>query len=333
MRIQTVFLTVILSPALMFAGVETSVGTRGFPLLSTESTARMTGMGRAHGAVADDVQVVFTNPAGLGLSVDSEFILGQQAGVESISTSHAGVVLPLNGITAGGGFDFGALGISLSHLEYGDLNGRDVSGNATGTFSPDESVLGIGYGRYFYGGVSAGAKLKFFQSTIDNSKADGSTADIGFLFQPQGSIWTTGVTFQNISGEASYESASVKLPEMIIMGIAVRPFNNEQLLISADTLDPKDDSYSIRTGMEWWMSDVVALRVGYDSSDDGGSGFTTGLGFQIRNLEVFYFPVKRFRLDYAFSSANNLSVDDSASAGFHQVSLSFQFGEDNHASE
>lgn len=330
MKSQLIGALLLLTASDLLAGVNPRAGTSGFSLLSNETTARLSGMGRAHVAVSNDVQAVFSNPAGLGIVQDPELGSTYRNGVEGISYSQVSFVLPLSGISAQNVNNFGTLGVTYSHLDFGDFIGQDASGNDTQTFKANDHSFGVVYGKKLFTGLSAGLKFNFFNSEIDNVKANGTSTDFGIHFRPNDSIWSTGVVVQNTGGQTSYDGINVKPGEILLMGAALRPLRGDQLIIALDAVDSSDDSLGVRSGVEWWPCDLIALRGGYDSTDQSGSGFTAGLGLQVQNFETFFIPAKRFRLDYAFSSANNLSREGSSSSGFHQVSLSFQFGEDGY---
>ncbi|GAI40545.1 unnamed protein product, partial [marine sediment metagenome] len=95
------------------------------------------------------------------------------------------------------------------------------------------------------------------------------------------------------------------LPLTLRGGLALRldPF-----AVALDVVKPSDDDTYFCAGAEWWIAGLAALRAGYKSNQDIGSGLTVGLGFNLATVE----------LDYAY-------VDYGDLGNTHRISLGFKW--------
>lgn len=83
---------------------------------------------------------------------------------------------------------------------------------------------------------------------------------------------------------------------------------DERLLMALDANKPIDNNVHLRLGLEYWLIDVFALRVGYRTDLDIGSGFCGGIGLKLMNYQI----------DYGFVPYSELGDT-------HRISLSMEF--------
>ena len=97
------------------------------------------------------------------------------------------------------------------------------------------------------------------------------------------------------------------------VGLSYQP--NAAVSLALDVHKPLDSSVGVRAGIEGWIADLLALRLGYNSAGvdlkagGGGdvlAGVTTGLGVRYRG----------YQLDYCFVPMVLLGAA-------HRISLSF----------
>jgi hypothetical protein len=297
----------------------------GAPLLSMQAGARPRGMAGAFSAVADDVNSVFSNPAGLGEMDHLEAAVTHRRLFEGVTHGHAGLVLPLTHVTARNVRDFGALSAGFSQLDHGRLPGRDAAGGALPDFGAKDHLFAVGYGKPVSSRMNVGVNVKFYRTDIAGVRTDGTAADVGLLFKPAPGRWTVGVSALNVGGDLRFVSEREKLPQAIVGGLAFRP-HPERLLLAVDLVDPRDDVAGVRGGAEWLVNDAFVLRSGYDSRYDLGSGFSAGMGLRVERMEARFFPLRRFSIDYSFNSSGDLSGGADI-GGVHTVSLTFRLGD------
>jgi hypothetical protein len=119
-----------------------------------------------------------------------------------------------------------------------------------------------------------------------------------------------GATLQNIGTGIKYKSEVDPMPTTWRCGMAYTvPINQEQKgLVALDVVKANDQDYRYNLGMEYWIADTVALRLGYKYGYDLES-ITAGCGFHWQIFEM----------DYAFGLVKDLNST-------HKISLSLKLG-------
>lgn len=308
-------------------GANSDVGTLGGSVLFDTPSARALGMGGAYSAVADDANALFSNPAGLGRAKNFEFIASHRQMVESITKVQLGLVYPFDDGSTLKRVGLGVLGFSVGQVNFGAFQGKDAAGNAAGGFSARDNIVQVAYGTRILRSFYIGGDGKYYNSALGDVESNGFIGDVGFLFYPEKSKFALSVSAFNLGGGIDYENQSDPLPRSVVYGAAFYPVG-DSLVLSLDAVDSKDDFLQLKTGAEWWLNRILALRAGYDSTRDDGNGLSLGLGVQVEHFETFFIPVERMRIDYAFLTTQELSNDNSSTgAGVHTVTLSLAFGE------
>ncbi|MBI4396103.1 MAG: PorV/PorQ family protein [Elusimicrobia bacterium] len=326
MRARVLFAAALLLASVPVRAVEPAVG-RGGGVLKAQPGARPRGMGGAFSAVADDVNALFSNPAGLGGLRHYELTAMNRWYVGDITQGHVGLVVPLENVSSRDVRTFGSFGAYYRFIDYGRLPGRDAAGNPQSGdgFNARDGVLALGYGKFISRQLAIGANAKLYGLEIADQEAKGSAFDVGLLFRPRVDGWTLSLAGFNFGNDLRFESEDEKLPKFIVAGISFQPLP-ERLLLAMDVVDPQDDVVEVKAGAEWWASRILALRAGYDSGDDIGSGVTAGIGLQIREMEASFFPIRRLSIDYSFVPFGDL-LDDNAVTSVHNISITLRFGD------
>src|SRR5580698_4397027 len=112
-----------------------SPGTTAADVLNIGVGARAIGMGEAYVAQADDVSSLYWNPAGLALMQERQASFSYDQMYQGLSFQNASIGIPLEN---------GAIGGSLSYLGYGDIQGFDQNGTATGNQNAYSGVGTLG---------------------------------------------------------------------------------------------------------------------------------------------------------------------------------------------
>src|SRR6185503_6293070 len=121
-RAILLFLAVGLLPGEQLAWAS-GAGTTAADVLNVGVGARAIGMGEAYVAQADDVSSLYWNPGGLALMQERQASFMYNSMYQDMSYSNAAVGIPLEN---------GAIGGSLSYLNYGKIAGYDNSGTSIG---------------------------------------------------------------------------------------------------------------------------------------------------------------------------------------------------------
>lgn len=268
--------------------------------------ARPISMGGAFIAVADDANVTYWNPAGLGLLTQTEVSY-----THTIAPKHtynyldyASFVVPLEG----SGTSIGALGLSYINT---------TSFWQVGYFNKQLDKYTISYGRRALGGLSVGANLhyisyyyeKWEDRQIIGYDDESLNLDLALLYVVNDQI-SLGVLGQDLIQRVPDEE-EIKYGPNLRLGIKYSP--NEKTIIAFDTYGIK----GIRLGAEqivhsWSSNSQLALRAGIDkrfTGEDEDINLTAGIGFTGMNQG----SITRLSLDYTINywplwSPNNCVV-------------------------
>ena len=282
-------------------------GTSGAAFLKIGRGVRAIGMGGAFCAVADDASTIYWNPAGLTNTSDKEIVAAYTRWFADITQVFLGYVHPLS--------EKNALGAGLLYLGATDTK-RDEWGEDMGSFGITEMAPTIGYAHKFGNGISIGGSVKYIYQKLEDEVAGGFAFDIGGLYKTSIENLTLGVSIQNIGAEIKFIGEGDALPRNIKLGIAYKGSYSESIshstqnfTLALDTNLPSDGEMYVCIGGEYWVANIIALRVGYRTGPaDEGSGVTAGAGLRI----------ERILLDYAFVPYGDLG-------NTHRISLGMKF--------
>lgn len=279
-EITLAFLTTIPS----YTAAASGTGTTGAQFLRLGAGARPVAMGGAYTAIADDASGPQYNPAGIARAQHKEAIASYIDYLEGISYGYIGYIHPFqNG---------SALGLALAYLDSGAIDQTDLAGSAIGTFSSTQSLLLLTYARTIGSKISLGTNFKVFQQKIEQEKANGYALDFGASYK----LWprfSVGVNVQNLGPGVKFVQEKDPLPLTVKAGVAYI-FIEDKLTLSSDAkYQPKEDSkISENVGLEYWVNQNLALRIGYDTANlsdiENFNGITAGLGFQIAGFNLHY---------------------------------------------
>ena len=307
--------------ALMCALATTTYGQAGgaaVPFLLIAPDARAGGMGEVGTAIADDINAVFWNPAGLGFQTNtrqialsfSKWLPQFNADLFYSYGTYGQYVEALDGTIAG----------TFIFMNLGEFTRTAEDGTELGKFRSNEFSVGVSYGTLIGQDVTAGVQIKYIQSNLAPAGGQQASAgtgisaafDLGFLWKPTklsllganlDNVLSLGVNLQNVGPKMTYLNESDPLPTSLRMGIGFKLVEDEfnDLLISADfsKLLVRRDSLGsdaipksfisawgvggIETGigMEYIYDQAVSLRGGYFTEPAAAGArnfFTLGAG-------------------------------------------------------
>jgi len=335
--------------------IHESAGTLGAAFLNIEAGSRPVGMGGAFAGLADDVNSLFYNPAGL-TSVDYRELTAMQnfwlAGINNESIGYAQRV-PFGG-------ERGVLGVSFLGA-FSDIEARSgQSDEPDRTFTASSFALGLSYGHELANGVSVGGTVKFINQDFDTEDSTGFAGDAGVLLA--GERFSAGGSLQNLGSLSSEES----LPANLRAGGAIHLITSEVtevaggtepaatetsaaeaegeapaesaappasetelvpiLTLAADVNIPlskelKVAGYTkVHVGLEGWFYDKIALRVGYsfDGKTENLTNKRLSAGIGLRAWGTSSLENVNFQFDYAF-------VPDNDFGNIHRISFISRF--------
>src|SRR5690242_3185600 len=218
---------------------ESGKGTAAGQFLKFGAGARAEGMGEAYTVLAQDATALYWNPAGLSSVEKWGLSLMHMVGVEETSFEYGAAAKRVGG---------GVLGVGVQAYSAGELVKTDVNGLETGTFTPMDLAISLGYGRKIEG-FSVGVGAKFVSSKIVDT-ASGFGFDLGILSPTtmDGKL-QFGFSAQNLAGSLSFGEVTESLPLAARLGSLFKPL--ESLNVALDIVLPSDNMVGGALGVEY----------------------------------------------------------------------------------
>ena len=238
-------LVVSLLPALCFAA------TLPQELLKDGIGVRPLGMGGAFSAVADDVNALYYNPAGLGATV-FQYSMGN---LDNDNSKYANSRYDLLNI---GNFGYGAV-------------------SATNHANESVSANYYGWGYREAHGFSWGFNYKTSSSSLNSGGAQGASGDLGFLLKvtPWLSAALVGVDFAATKNYPTTPSTRV--------GLALTPLDGRLKLATDIAFDSSRPNENLTfMGAEYYLSENLAIRSG---AYKGIPSLGISMGFGVVNVD------------------------------------------------
>lgn len=313
-----------LAPALAFA----APGTTSPESLRVAAAPRAAAMGESFAGLADDVNAIAYNPAGLAFLERQEIALMHNQFVNGVTQEYAAYALPTHRI--------GTLAVSANLLRVEPFKAFDQNDQPIGEVSADDLALSGAYA-ISWRGLSVGGAFKHIRSRLAEATARGAAYDAGAVLRFRGGF-SAGGSVQNMGRGLRYDQETAPLPRMTRGGLAWKgPFLWPRSA-SAFTVEggfPNDRSPFFSAGMEIRFHPVVAFRAGYRGSQDDDLKFSWGAGFRVplrRAGSASSEPTREARydraetilpaeleIDYAFVKLGDLGIT-------HRIALLLRFG-------
>ncbi|MDD5687362.1 MAG: PorV/PorQ family protein [Elusimicrobia bacterium] len=291
--------------------LQAGVGSSAMEFLKLGIGAKQEGMGGAQVAVAEDVNSVYWNPAGLGSVSATELSFMHLSYFEGISYEYLAIGHPIN--------ESSTIGLQIMYLNYGSMDktlensagGYDAVGSV-GSFEAKDIGGAISYGKQVDETINVGGSLKMVSQKIDTNSASGFGLDLGVEYVPVKGGLQLGLAVQNLGGKVDSNS----LPGNIKAGLGKKlsAFEGENNLTMAADVNYELDTATTKEniGLELMVAEMVAIRAGYKIGYDEES-YTLGGGFKMSGAS------STFNIDYAFVPTKDLGDT-------HRVSLGIRFG-------
>ena len=312
-------LLIITAPAPhVHADINDGAGTVGAAFLKIEGGSRPAGLGGAFAGLANDINTIFWNPAGLTAVHDRELTAMQHFSFAEINNQTIGYAQRVERLVWGASF----LG-SFTEIERRQGPTEDPDSTATvGGFA-----TGLSFAYPLGTAVSIGGTAKIISEQLDIQNAYGVAADVGVILHLLDNHLGVGVAVQN----AGVLGGGENLPMALRAGLAYRiwkeptaeteePMSAQELwaLVADAHLPLLDANPSFHLGVERWFYDSVAARVGYriGFNENPSDGLSLGVGVR-RSGEDMLANID-FQFDYAF-------VPDAYLGNAHRVSFITRF--------
>jgi len=273
-------------------------GTTGANFLKIGIGPRAAGMGEAQVAVCNDVTSVFWNPAGLARTDSQEASFVYSLWFEDIKLQYFGYAYPHSTL--------GTFAGSINYLSMGKIEGYRADGAKAGEVKAYDLSGILSYGRKLAYGIDGGINLKFIQEKLEEESSFAFGIDIGVI----GSLgrWlrvkgleelTCGINLQNLGSKVKFQKEEGSLPLNLKFGVGIRKeVFGDPLTLAIDGNLPNDNGFYGSLGLEYWVRDLIGLRLGYKSGQDLGNGLSFGGGIKVNILELDYALVHCGELGY-----------------------------------
>jgi len=266
-------------------------GERGFSYLMLEKNARIVGMGGNFVAIADDVNTINRNPAGLGYIENLEVAVSHLEWVAGIRNESIYCAIPVKGL--------GVIGAGIDYLWTRMEGNRDSPDEGT-SFTAGNLVAQVLCGRHVMDNLAAGLTVKFISESVSYGSLSSFAigGDIGVLIKD---VFCDNLSFgfvmRNIGREiAPLYMVEEKMPLTFSTGVSYE-FKNG-LILATDANFTPSDSISFGSGLEFTCGQgsewAFKLRTGYMSTtgniEEWGciSGLHGGIGLCKKGFQVDY---------------------------------------------
>ncbi len=306
------------------AQTTTKVGTTVAQFLKIGAGARPLALGGAYTALANDINSIYWNPAGLSLV----------GGKGEATFNHADWLVDTNYDFAAASFNagnFGSIGFQVISFRTPEQKVRTViSPNGTGQVWDYNAIsMGVTFSKRLTDRFSIGITGKYIQETLFNEVARGGAFDVGVLYRTPYDKLTIGAAVTNFGTKmrldgrdiffndaplpdqgavdevpSKFRLDSFEIPLNLRFGIAWEATRNENLsiLVVADGSHPNDSNEFLNSGIEIGLKDILFLRGGYkalflDNSEEGAT-FGVGLKYDVVGTNL--------KLDFAWADYGRL---------------------------
>ncbi|MGM0441285.1 MAG: PorV/PorQ family protein [Elusimicrobiota bacterium] len=272
-------------------GAEISAGSQ---FLRLGQGGRTVAMGEAYGGVADDVNSIFYNPAGLVQMTNPEILFEHSVLFENINMESLAVA---DRIT-----ENSAAGAAFFYLYSGDIEKYDRYGQKIGnSYNTDNSVITGSYARKIFNNTNAGINFKRISTNIEEEKSATVAVDVGIL--RRFNKLKAGLSIFNIGGKMQFVNAEESLPLNIKLGGSYEVTDN--ILLAADVNLPQDKNMGINVGGEYSKTFFdklkLSLRGGFKTFSAGKISMGGGINWGDWDLNLAMVPYTElgstFRVD------------------------------------
>ena len=292
--------TVLLLLAIIFVGNQVNLysqaGGSAVPFLLISPDARASGMGEVGTAIADDINAVFWNPAGLAFQDSVELSIDEYAPWRQVSLTFSKWLPQFNADlfysygTIGQYFEDlnGTLALNVVFMNLGEFTKTLENGKSKGKFQSNEFAIGLSYGTIIAEDLGVGVQLRYIRSNLapvtaftggDAGVGNSVSFDIGMLWKPYDldlfglqleDFLSLGLNLQNVGPKITYRKESDPLPTTLNFGAAFNVYRDEfndlklafdisKLLVKRDSLGSDPIPKSLVTG---WENPGVEFAIG-----------------------------------------------------------------------
>lgn len=271
----------IFSMILLVSSVAANAAQTGAQFLKIDTDARLSGMASAGVASALGVSALNYNPSGLAAITGPETAFSHSQWLMDSSHDFIGFGLPVKKMV---------LGIGITRLSNGSMQGRADDGTSSGGYTAYDQAVSLGFGYKNVGGA-----VKYIQSSIAGVKAEAFAVDLGARHKLSRLPITVGLGVQNLGTGLKYMSQRDYLPLSFNAGFTFMMLPGMGLSLDVKRL-VYDKQTVFSAGTEYAMlmggNTGLALRGGYGlaglTQSNEKSGLSIGAGVMALGAQLDY---------------------------------------------
>ena len=290
-------------------------GTVGADFLRIPVAPIPTGLGTAVTSV-EGPDSLFYNPAGLALLKRPVLSAAHNEYFEGLRQEYLALAIPIQGA--------GVLGFGGSYLYSGAIQSYDASDNPIGSYSTSGGVAVASYAQRWPlterprprrpwekrrpppkeapWRVAFGASVKLISERLDDKAGQTPAFDAGLLLRLPQDV-QLGASVLNVGGSHTVDQTGFPLPRELRAGLS-RLFQLQDTMsmrVMADVMQDRTQDLAFLSGVEFCPLPWLAVRGGYRTNLDAGSGLSFGMGLGGDFLGQGGGLLRGLRLDYAYA--------------------------------
>jgi len=260
----------------------------GAEFLRIDTTARAVSMGSAYTAMADGVNSICYNPAGLSSVKGMELGFTHTNWLLDSMHDFVGVAAPIKSLLGQAGW---ALGLGVTRLSNSGLETRNADRSAAGGFSAYDQSVSVGLAKAM-GRYRGGLAVKYVESSIAGEKATSAAVDLGVTRGLGGRLPVSiGFSAQNLGMPMQYMDQKDPLPLTVAAGMLVTLIPGFNLALDVKRL-VYDKQTALSIGSEYSFMPGFALRTGYMAANNTvnlkNRGLSLGAGVNFLSTQLDY---------------------------------------------
>jgi hypothetical protein len=302
--------------SLLTSSLAAAAGTTSAEFLRLDAGARPAALGGAFTGMADGVDTIAYNPAGLADLGRAEASFTHNEHLPGIRHEWLAAAFPTERL--------GTFAVSVNALVVKSFAAYGADDRPAGGVSATDAAFGLAYAHGLGAGVSLGAGAQYIRSCLGDRTAASTAFDAGAHWRA-GRALELGVSALHLGRGLRYFDDSTPLPRTVRIGAAVHPLAwlpeavrlIDGLNLLADVSMPESGPAIVSGGAELSYSGTLFLRAG-GRGGYAGPGYTAGVG-----LAIFRDPGSGTRpevdFDYAFLDYGTLGQT-------HRAGIRVKFG-------
>lgn len=274
-------------------------GETTYQFLNLISSPRQAALGgKVFTNVDYDVTQGLFNPATINVEMDNQLAINYTSYLGGISYGTASYAYTLDRRTQ-------TFHTGITYINYGSFDGYDEAGNATGTFTGNETALSMGYATQVgYSDFYFGGNIKLITSKLEQYNSFGAAVDLGLIYINENLDFNAALVVRNLGTQiTTYAGLNEPLPFEVAFGMSQRVENV-----------PIRWHVTLENLQEWPISRPNPARTTSDLSGNQTNEKVGLLGQVIRHtiLGAELFPEGGFniRLGYNFRRGEELRIID-----------------------